>query len=73
MCVWLLLYVGVCVCGMSMLSVCMYSACMLSVCVVCVCALVVIACVCMRVYVGAYMMLVRTNVHCLHIFRWSLI
>ena len=44
-----------CVYGMSMLSVCMYGVRMLCVCVVCVCGLVVVACVCMRVYVRAYM------------------
>ena len=46
--------------GMSMLSVCMYDVCMMYVCVVCVCGLVVVACVCMHVYVRAYMF-ARTN------------
>ena len=53
--VWLALFVGVCVYCLSMLSVCMYGVCMLCVCVVCVCGLVVVACVCMRVYVRACM------------------
>ena len=58
MCVWLVLFVGLCVYGMPMLSFGMYGVCMLCVCVVCVCGLV--ACVCMRVYVCAYMF-ARTN------------
>ena len=60
MCVWYVLFAGVCVYGMSVLSVCMYGVCMLCVCVVCVCGLVVVACVCMRVYVRAYTF-ARTN------------
>ena len=55
--------VGVCVCGMSMLSVRTYGASMLCVRVVCVCGLVVVACVGMRVYVRAYCLFERTNVH----------
>ena len=55
MCPWLLLYVGVCVYRLCMLSVCMYGVCMLCVCLVCVCGLVVVACICMRVYGRAYM------------------
>ena len=56
MCVWLVVCVGVCMYGMSMLSVCMYGVCVACVCVVCVCGLVVVACacVCMRMYVRAY-------------------
>ena len=53
-----MLIVGVCVYGISMLSVSMYGVCMLCVCVMCVCGLV--ACVCMGVYVRAYMF-ARTN------------
>ena len=57
--------VGVCVCGMSMLSVRTYGACMLCVRVVCVCGWVVVACVGMRVYVRAYCLFERRNMHCL--------
>ena len=63
MCVcYLYVFICMCVCvyAMPMLSLCMYVACMLCVCVVCVCGLVVVACVCMRVYVRAYMF-ARTN------------
>ena len=58
MCVCLVLFVGVCVYGMSMLSVCMYVVCMFCVCGVCVCGLV--TCVCLQVYVRAYVF-ARTN------------
>ena len=65
--------VGVCVCGMSMLSVRTYGACMICVRVVCVCGLVVVACVGMRVYVRAYCLFEQTNVHCLPVLAEALL
>ena len=61
-CVCVICMCNLCVClyGMSMLCVCMYGVCMFCLCVVCVCGLVVVACVCMCVYVRAYIF-ARTN------------